>query len=405
MSTAVSTSPSAVPRVEEVFAHAERKIRQAAAVLWAEADVVLGGHVPSVTGYVRRLTIDDRDWYAKYSFLGISLVSLLRGTCGDWDEVRAAQAAYVRRPDGLMEREVGQLRFLAALGRPRVCGVLGSPCGVLFTRAVPGPTLASLLLERPQDTAGLLEAPFRELTRLHRPATAQTLGPAAAIGERSVSGTFLRKFNGLSGTLYVDRLGAERCDPAERAGVVELLRRVVARLHRLRTAVLPSSASGAVLTFGDLKPEHVFFPSGPDGQPVFIDPGLLRARLVVDVVKLISRTILLMAAAQPSEITGKQVAEGISAFAEARVRGLPRAVGNGWLHELLVLWLMDSINILTTYLSAPAALPISAQGEVLVKRAAVVCAMADQISDDLAVGTKPDAAWEHGLAWIAAVAA
>ncbi|MFE2431276.1 hypothetical protein ACFXJ5_31625 [Streptomyces sp. NPDC059373] len=61
--------------------------------------------------------------------------------------------------------------------------------------------------------------------------------------------------------------------------MLELLRRTAASLHRLRTYV--RLAPGAAVVLGDLKPEHFLFPDGPDGQPVFIDPGLLRARPTV----------------------------------------------------------------------------------------------------------------------------
>jgi hypothetical protein len=99
--TAVSTSPDPVPAVpdaDEVFAFAVCEIAAAAAELWPRADVDLGEHVPSVTGYVRRIRVDGHLLYAKYAFLGVSLVSLLRGACGRWSDVRKAQQAYVQRP-------------------------------------------------------------------------------------------------------------------------------------------------------------------------------------------------------------------------------------------------------------------------------------------------------------------
>lgn len=67
---------------------------------------------------MRRIRVDGRALYAKYSLLGVSLVSLLRGACGPWPQVREAQRAYVLRPDALIEREAGQLRFLQEAGHP-----------------------------------------------------------------------------------------------------------------------------------------------------------------------------------------------------------------------------------------------------------------------------------------------
>ncbi|SFN95636.1 hypothetical protein SAMN04487980_104020 [Streptomyces sp. cf124] len=300
--TAVSTSPDHVPPVPdagEVFAFADREIAAAAVHLWPRADVDLGDHVPSVTGYVRRVRVDGRALYAKYSLLGVSLVSLLRGACGPWPDVLAAQRKYVQRPGALMEREAAQLRLLAQHGAVRVCPVAGLARGVLFTEPVTGPTLADLLLQHPQQAADLLGGAYGALRRLHRPSAARLLGPAGVIGERSIRATFQRKLNGLSGPTYVDRLGADRCAPDDRALVVGLLRDVVLRLHRLAATGLPQQGSRRVLAYGDLKPEHVVFPEGMSGRPVFIDPGLMRAPPGVDAAKLISRTVLLLAAARP----------------------------------------------------------------------------------------------------------
>ncbi|MER6145909.1 hypothetical protein ABT174_38855, partial [Streptomyces sparsogenes] len=197
----------------------------------------------------------------------MSLVSLLRGACGGWAQIRLAQQAYVSRPGSLMEREAAQLRLMAEVGRPKVCAVAGMEHGVLFTEPVTGPTLADLLLQTPEAAASLLCGPFTELRLLHHPPTARRLGPAGVIGERSIAGTFQRKFNGISGRTYLDRLGAERCAGEQRQEVAGVLRQVVARLRRLRGSLLPQGRR--VLAYGDLKPEHVAFPHGPGGRPVF----------------------------------------------------------------------------------------------------------------------------------------
>ncbi|MFG2586389.1 hypothetical protein [Streptomyces malaysiensis] len=265
-------------------------------------------------------------------------------------------------------------------------------------------SLAQLLLTRPRHSADLLAQAFGELRELHRPPAVRRLGPAGVIGERSIAGTFGRKFNGLSGPAYVQRLGADRCAAEDRAEVVVVLRQVVLQLHRLRARVLTQSPR-RVLAYGDLKPEHVLFPDGPGQAPVFIDPGLLLAGTVVDAAKLISRTVLVLAAARPGPETGKHLVHGIGAFAAARMGGLPVKARRVWLRELLVLWLMDSVNILTTYLSAPAGLPLPAQGTALVERAVEVCRMVERISTDLAAAGDAGAVWDSALGHAQAVAA
>jgi hypothetical protein len=399
----VSNNPPPVPAAADVFGHAVGEIRAAAAELWPGAEIRLGQQVPSVTGYVHRLAVDDRELYAKYSFLGVSLVSLLRGACGPWPNVLDSQRKYVERRDGLLAREAAQLSHLASVGRPQVCTVEGLARGVLLTRPVAGPTLADLMLADGADVAALLGLAYAELHRLHHPPTSGRLGPAAVIGERSIAGTFLRKFNGISGATYVGRLGAERCAATDRQEVVAELRAAVAILHRLRIMTLPTGRP--TLVYGDMKPEHVVFPDGLGGTPVFLDPGLLRAGASVDAAKLASRTVLLLAAARPSQDTGKRVAVGLGSFVEDVLRGRSRQARTRWLRELLTLWLMDTTNIMTTYLSAPAALPLPRVGQQLVRRAVPVCRNLRRQADELAHSGDVLTVWERALVAAEAVAA
>ncbi|MEV0173929.1 hypothetical protein AB0I00_22755 [Streptomyces sp. NPDC050803] len=403
MSTAAAhISPGPVPEVAEVFAFAQNEIRSATAELWPGARVEFSSHIPSVTGYVHHIRVGGRELYAKHSFLGMSLVSILRGVAGDWAEVQRDQAVYIQRPDALLMREAAQLRLLADLGRPRVCEVAGLAHGVLFTVPVPGPTLAALLLHDPASTAALFESVFADLHRLHHSRTAQRLAPAGAICERSVAATFQRKFNGISGQTYLSRLGAERCAEADRAEVAALLRAVVARLHRMRPTTL--APGQAVLTYGDLKPEHLVFPDGPGERPVLIDPGLLRARSSVDAAKLTSRTVLLLASARPGATVTEEIADGLGAFAEQRMRPMAPKAARSWLRELLIVWLMDTVNILTTVLSAPAVLPLPPHGGRLLERAVAVCTMADRISTALGSELDVHRMWDTALAQAKAVA-
>ncbi|MGW3264796.1 phosphotransferase [Streptomyces sp. NPDC001056] len=391
------------PAVVDLFVHAAGQIHRAAAEIWPGEPVHLVRHVPSVTGYVHRVCVGDRVLYAKTSFLGVSLVSLLRGTHGPWPDICRAQEEYVRRPDSLIAREAEQLQILDRIGRPRVCAVAGLRHGVMFTEPVAGPSLGDLLLKRPCDAWELLAAPFAELRMLHGRGAHRRLAPGRVIGERSISATFLRKFNGLCGTSYVNLLGAERCPAELRAGVVETVRRSVARLRSLRMA-LPN-AEGTTLVYGDLKPEHVLFPDGPEERPVLLDPGLLRASPMVDVAKLISRTVLFLAAHRPGARAAGDIVAGINAFAESRAQGLSAQDRAVWLRNVLTLWLMDTVNILSTYLSAPAALPLPALGETLINRVVPVCFFVDEASAALSSQVMRKDAWELALARAEEVAA
>ncbi|MDT0441423.1 hypothetical protein [Streptomyces johnsoniae] len=75
-----------------------------------------------------------------------------------------------------------------------------------------------------------------------------------------------------------------------------------------------------------------------------------------------------------------------------------------WLHQLLVLWLMDTVNVLSTYLSAPASLPLPPQAARLVQRAVEVSNLAESVSADLVTGAEPHQAWERMIDRAAAMA-
>ncbi len=378
---ACAAAASTRPTVSEVFVHARARIHQAAAALWPGEPASLDAHVPGVTGYVHRTRVGERTLYAKTSFLGVSLVSLLRGSHGSWARVCEKQRAYEQRPDGLLVREAAQLRILSGLAGPRVCPVAGVRDGVIFTEAVHGPTLADLLLAMPERTRELMERPLAELRPLHRPGAARRLDPDGAIGERAIAGTFLRKFAGTAGE-YIDGLGAERCEPGTRVAVAELIRASVARLHRLRKTRRPAPV-GTSLAYGDLKPEHVVFPDGPDSRPVLLDPGLLRGSTTVDLAKLMSRTVLFVVVYRPDPAVTRQILDGLALLALSRAGHLSARERRMWLRHLLTLWLMDTLNIATTYLSAPAALPLPLLGVALVERALPLCLLVEAVTDDL----------------------
>ncbi|WP_405807838.1 phosphotransferase [Streptomyces sp. NBC_01187] len=400
----VRPSPAGTPTPAQLFVFADQEITAAVAEQWPHAQIRLGHHVPSVTGYVRRVHINGRALYAKYSFLGISLVSLLRGAGGPWPEVRDEQRAYVQRPDALMDREAAQLRLLARLPSPRVCQVAGLRRGVLLTEAVDGPSLAQLLVQQPQHTADFYAEVFTQLRPLHRSPASSPMGPAPVIAERSIAATFQRKFNGLSGPTYLRHLGAERCPPAVREEVTETLRHTVARLHRLRAAMHTQSAQ-RVLVYGDLKPEHILFPDGTGHRPVFIDPGLQSATATADTAKLVSRSALALATARPGTTAAQHAVHGIHTFTAKRLDPLAGKARRTHVHRLVGLWLMDSINILTTYLTAPPALPLPAHGSALAARAVPVCRMLEATSNELAAGTDPHTVWENALLRTRALAA
>ncbi|MFI0980428.1 hypothetical protein ACH4SP_25915 [Streptomyces sp. NPDC021093] len=336
------TITATTPETGVLLAHADELVEKAAAGLLPGAPVALGVHVPSVTGYVRRVEVGGRPLFAKLSFLGVSLVSALRGACGTWDAVRAAQAVYTATPGALLEREAAQLGLLASAGL-RAAHVVGYGGGVLFTEPVEGPTLGDLVAAEPHRTAELMTGVRRELALLQRPDIVGRV-EGMAIRERSIDATFGRKFNGISGTTYL----------AQSPEHAPVLTEVVARLRRLRL----TPAERRQVSFGDLKPEHAVFPDGPGGRPVFLDPGLSLTHPCADTAKLVSRMILGLIPRPPTVAQAAATLSGIGAFVDTATGGLSPEARAAWLRHLVVLWLMDTTNILTTYLTAPPGLPL-----------------------------------------------
>ncbi|GGP80091.1 hypothetical protein [Streptomyces melanogenes] len=369
--------------VRELFAYADGQIRHAAESLWPGAGLALGPHTASVTGYVRTVEVNGTVLYAKVSLLGMSLVSVVRGSCGSWSAVRAAQDAYTASPQTLLAREAEQLRLLpvAGLRAPLVAGYTG---GVLFTQPVVGPTLAEVLVKEPDRTDALCARVLREVGEgLARIAPRVT--DAVAIGERSIPATFVRKFNGLSGRAYLEQAGAH-------TGV---LGAIVARLQGLRLA--PAAASRPVV-FGDLKPEHIVFPDGPDGQAAFLDPGMARGRSQADHAKLVSRLILGLFTAPLSAATVHAITAGLASLVGHTTAALTKLERTAWLRELLMLWAMDTVNILSTYLTCPVVLPMPVQAVTLTQKAPMVLALLDTVSADLVARQDPRTVWTTTLA-------
>ncbi|MFB9601420.1 hypothetical protein ACFFTQ_00300 [Streptomyces roseofulvus] len=361
----------------DVLAMAGEQVLTAARTLWPGAVVVPGPVIPSVTSYVQHLHVDGRPLYAKLSVCGTSLVSVAAGVCGDFETVRARQTAYLAASGSLMAREAEQLRTLAGPARLTTAPLAGYARGVLFTHPVAGPTLADLIDAEPGRTRELLALVLDDVAEgLARDGVGEAV-ERAAIGERGIAGTFARKFNGLSGSAYLRRTGHGQA-----------LAAAADRLRRARP-LPPRPRPGGGVIFGDLKPEHAVFAAA--GRPVYLDPGLMRGHPVADTAKLVSRLLLGLIARRPAA-SAEAVLGGVDSFVHAAARRLPADERAGWLRELVVLVLMDTLNILTTYLTCPADLPLSAH-------AAAVQARARHIADLLDHATAPLAAGGDGATW------
>ncbi|MGW5925213.1 phosphotransferase [Streptomyces anulatus] len=373
----LTTSGETAVSAPLLYEASRRAIAQAAEDLWPGRSAVLGPQCPSVTSYVCQVLVDGQELYAKYSWLSSSLVSILRGARGAWVDVKEAQELYVNSVDLVTRREYQHLRFLQQLGRPRVCETAGFRGGVLFTRAVAGPTIAEEVTGRPWDTAPLLDSVLLSLRELHGEEGARYLRQAWPINERSVVDVFSRKFRGPSSVRYVARLGRGRLVGDERLAVVDLLGNAVRRLLRLTSAIRPRQRTAV---FGDLKPEHVYLSAH---RLTFIDPALQwAAGPESDVAKLFGRTLLLGFCHHELRAE-RQITEGVVSALSRHSQSVSRSEGTdraARLREVMVLWLMDTVNILSTCLSAPADLPLTSNQQALVSEAHRIAAVAERVS-------------------------
>lgn len=120
-----------------VLDHARAAVETVATRLWASENVHVGRQLPSVTNYVALLQVGGRSFVAKYSLLGASLVSIVRGQRGTWPKVETSQQGYVADPGAQLAWEYAQLRILAAVARRdavplRVPKVIAYEAGVLI---------------------------------------------------------------------------------------------------------------------------------------------------------------------------------------------------------------------------------------------------------------------------------
>lgn len=209
-----------------VLAHTQAAVASAAAALWPGEPVVVGPQLPSVTNYVAALQAGQGHYVAKYSLLGTSLISVVRGLRGPWPDVVRRQRAYLADPHAQLAREGAQLRDL--VGCARRCGspvrfprVVGYEAGVLVTTAVPGASLATELLRGRREPDELLTEVLGCAQQLHGELTAPGAVSTAALASphTCIAATFERKFLGRGATEYLGALAEGWVEPRARARI------------------------------------------------------------------------------------------------------------------------------------------------------------------------------------------
>jgi hypothetical protein len=353
-----------------VAEHAVERITQVADRVWQGESVRLIAHVPSVTSYVARIRVGDRDLYAKYSLLGVSLASVLRGRHGGWPAVLDAQRRYLARAGGVVQREADQLRRFTAHGPLRVCPVAACGGGVLFTEACHGVALDRLLVSAPQRATGLLRQAWRPITMLRT----ESPGEWPVMPERDIAATFDRKF--AAAPFPTDEIRRD-VNPA----ALDQMRLVVNRLREHRF-----TCAGRVLVFGEVKPEHVIMTGG---GPRYVDPGVHQAAPAAELAKFVSRCLLLVTAHAPSAAARRDILAGLTrliADEGAATRGL------------MALLARDTVNILSTYLTVPGSFPLPGTAAAILERIGVVVSLLDHATERLCRDADPWDVWDLAVA-------
>lgn len=399
-------APMPVVSPKVVLTQASEAVAGAVTHQWPGETVYVGPQLPSVTNYVTAVQVGERRMVAKYSVLGTSLVSIVRGVRGPWSSIEPEQRDYIRDPRAQLALECTQLRLLDALGTcrdnaPLVPEVIAYQAGVLLTAPVEGPSLATELLRDDVHADDLLNSVVQTARWLHRDPILADSYPAVASDRphASIRGTFARKFLGPGGESYRAGLGEGWVEPGVRIGITATFTAVCETLAPL----LIQHPDRAVI-YGDLKPEHILL--GDAGQQIWLDPGLQHCDPCADVAKLTSRTALLLITARPSSDRVAAVTEAMDALVTGLMAHHQSKTGSeDALRRLLTLWVADWVNYLATGLSLPPDLGLPLPPTLLDTAARAEPLLQVARATATAVVGNPSLAWEIMLNGINQLAA
>ncbi|AJT69880.3 hypothetical protein T261_8286 [Streptomyces lydicus] len=92
------------------------------------------------------------------------------------------------------------------------------------------------------------------------------------------------------------------------------------------------------------------------------------------------------------------ILDGVAARVETSTPRESAGAAQEWLRRLLVLWLADTVNTLSTSLTAPEDFPLPSRSMTTVTRIDAVCTLLDHLSAALADREPPCSLWQRALA-------
>jgi hypothetical protein len=322
---------------------AERRIADATGALWPRAEATFGPTVTAGGTLIRQVRVGGETLCATVRPAGATLCAVILGEHGDLAAVLARDGA---RADATVG-EAEQLAALTTYSGLRVVAPAATAKGVLFTRWVTGPSLASRLRERPASLTELLTGLLAELGEVHHD-PAQQLRQLAARGRPRVVAQALAR-----STDHIHPAPGQSVSAGELRALVGS---VSLRLERLAAQLDPLLVARAGLAFGGLALRQVLYPDSSP-RPVLLSPDLGPGGEAVDTGTLLGHLHLLALDSSPS--TRTELAEGIEAWLAGRLaaRG---ADWRGWLSTVMTIWAASVHDTVLTALTLPAELPLDA---------------------------------------------
>jgi len=335
--------------------HAEARIVDATAGLWPDAEAAFG---PTVTGggaFLRQVRVGGQTLCARIRPAGAALPGVVLGDYGDRAAVLASDAD---RADATVQ-EAEQLTALATYSGLRVAAPTATASGVLFTRWVTGPSLASRLHEHPATLTGLLTSLLDELGEVHRDPAEQLRQVAAPAGVRAHPRIVAQALARSADHLHPDSPQSAAADELR-----ALVGSLSLRLGRLAAQLDLLLVARAGLAFGSLAPRHMLYPDS-SARPVLVFPDLGPGGDITDTGTLLGHLHLLALDSPPTVRT--ELVDGIEAWLAGRLatRG---ADWRDWLNAVLTIWAASVYDTVVTALTLPAALPLDADTSRLAAR-------------------------------------
>ncbi|MFA6461014.1 MAG: phosphotransferase [Candidatus Woesearchaeota archaeon] len=244
--------------------------------------------IPSITNYVYEIEVNDKRYIAKYNFLGLSKVSLLRSfPLLDISELSQKQQEYVASPKNTLFLEMKRIHFLKQILFP-VPTTVDYSRGVLFTEKVRGETLQNAFLNESICLKGVYQKIYSELISLWLKIHSSNF-PTKILSDfpsDNCNADIVKNFNNKSLSELSSKLVIDSINVTGKEKLRDLIPKISALIN---IQIKDMSSSQELIVYGDVKPENIIL---ADQGICFIDPELHLGDVAQDLARLIGRSSL-----------------------------------------------------------------------------------------------------------------